>query len=190
MVKIIRSNPSFPRGFPGIRTNYPFWDEVAEFTGKDVEGIYRGDFLYFRYNSRVEQDKKINNNPLILFEGMDSKGNIMGVNLMFYNMYIYTDPITGKTKKEINTTKLSMLFSLIRTKWWDQIYQTGERKAYMPFFKQNFKTFGPHAIDLDKYWRKYNIKKMSNLSNLPIDAAEEILSGTKPTFVKSMLKIR
>lgn len=190
MVKIVRSTPSFPRGFPGIRTNYPLWDTVAEFTEKDMEGIYRGDFLYFRYRSRVEKDKKINNNPLILFEGMDSKGNIMGVNFMFYNMFIYTDPVTGKDKQEVNTSKLPMILQLIRLKWWDQIYETGTRQAYIPFFKQNFKSFGPHAVDLDRYWRKYNIRKISSLNNITIDTAEEILLGTRPTFVKSMLKIR
>lgn len=185
MVKVVKSNAAYPYGVPGLRMKFPMWNSVPTVRPQDLKGVYRGDFLYFSYKARESnKDKKINNNPLIIFEGVDHNGNIIGVNLMFFNQFI--DPKTGK--KEVNTRYINSVIDTMRMVHWDDIYTTGRRTAFRPFIKKNLPNiFGRTlGLEMDRFWRTYKISEISYLSNITIDSALEILSTTNPTYIKAI----
>lgn len=188
MVEIIRTLPSFPRGIPGLKVEYPFWDSIPTIDTKNINGVYRGDILFFDYNSRVDEDKMINVNPMIIFEGIDRNGNIIGTNLMFFNTFI--DPKTSK--KSINRNEVLPVINTLKALHFDEVYKTGKRQSFIKFERNNYyKIFGAKTgFFLNSFWRVYDIKKMTNVLDLNPDSALSIISVTYPKFVKSKLYIR
>lgn len=187
MVKIVRTKFDFPNGLPGVKISFPLWDTIDSIDPKQLKGVYRGEILFFNYKSRVEDEKKINSNPMVLFEGVDNNGNIVGSNLMFYNTYY--DPKTGD--KYISRNQITPVYNMLKKYHWDGVYQSGERKSFIPCEKKNYKKlFGARSgMYLETFWRTYNPAKMSKVQNLNIDSALTIFSNTAPTFVKSKLYI-
>lgn len=188
MVQIIKSLHSFPRGIPSIRMKYPFWEDITPVYENGLNGVYRGDFIFFDYNSKVEEDKKINTNPLIIFAGIDKNGNILGVNLMFFNLFIDSK----SNKREINRMLILNIIETMKAAHFDQVYQTGVRKAFIPFERKNIpKIFGPrYGKYMLKFWRVYNRTKISNAMNVNPDSALSLLSNNPPKYIKSMLDIK
>ena len=184
MVKVVKSVPAFPNGISGVKMKFPMWNSVPSINPQKLEGVFRGDFLYFSYKARdSNKDKNINNNPLIIFEGVDQNGNIVGVNLMFFNQFI--DPKTGK--KEVNNRYINSVLETMQALRWNDIYKTGIRNAYLPFIKKNLpllfgKTLG---FQMDRFWRTYKIGDIADFSNITIESALDILSSTNPTYVKA-----
>jgi len=188
MVKIVKSKPAFPNGVAGMPMKFPMWNAVETIDQNQLKGLYRGDFLFFRYKSKEEKYKKVNSNPLIIFEGVDQNGNIVGTNLMFFNKFI--DPKTGK--KEVNTRYIIPVIETMREKHWNNVYIDGKRTPYLPFMKSNFgNLFGRNVgLQMNRFWRAYKTDKIVNVSNITIDMALQILSTTDPTYIKTTKSIK
>ena len=183
MVKKVKSIPSYPNGVPGLRIKYPFWDEIPSMQDTTLKGIHRGEILYFKYRSRVANEHKINVNPMVLFQGIDRNGNLMGSNLMFFNAYI--DPQTGQ--KFVFRNKILSVIETLNEKHFDVVYKNGKRKPFLLCERQYYsRIFGAKIGSLlSEFWRVYDIKKMYNVQNIPPDSALTILSRTPAKYVKS-----
>ena len=188
MVKKVRDMHTFPSGIPGVKMQYPLWEGIDTIDESDLKGVYRGDILFFDYSSRVEQEKKINSNPMIVFHGVDKNGNIVGTNLMFFNTYY--DPKSGK--KFISRNKVLPVFQNLKKWHFDEVYSSGKRFPFVKCVPKNYiPIFGPKTASyLSTFIRVYDRKKMSNVSNLNPDAALSILSKTPATFIKSTVSLR
>lgn len=187
MVKIVRSIPTYPNGIPGLKMKFPFWEDIENVSPESLKGVYRGDIIYFQYNSRVEEDKQINSNPMILFQGVDQNGNILGSNIMFFNKFI--DPNDGG--KSVHRNYLAPFFDTLKTAHFDEVYLSGVRKPFLKCERRYYsRIFGPKVgVMLDKFWRVYNKKKIVNAMNLNPDSALSIVSSTQPKYKKSRLYI-
>jgi hypothetical protein len=145
--------------------------------------LYRGDIIRFRYLGKEEMEKKINNDPLLIFSGLDMQnGLIEGCNLMFFNIYYTPD---GKTR-ETKTAAWRNFLSFYENIYWKTRNIGLKRIPYMNFTYDNLpRIFGKMGVELQKYWRKYNVQKIKSLSNIDLDMTKSVLETTSPTFVQS-----
>ena len=183
MVKKVKDLHSFPNGIPGVNMSYPLWDGVDTIDADDLKGVYRGDILFFDYTSRAAPEKKINSNPMIIFEGIDQNGNIVGTNLMFFNTFY--DPDTSR--RIIYRNGVLPVFQNLKKWHFDEVYRSGQRFSFIKCVPRNYVTiFGAKSARfLHQYIRVYNRKKMRNVMNLNPDAALSIISKTPAKYVKS-----
>lgn len=166
------------------------FDNFTKFKLEPDSSLVRGDIIRFKYTSKQEDSKKINLDPCIIVSGVNmSEGWIEGPNVFLFNNNYSTD---GKIRESNRNSGVKFL-QMYETRYWNKrkVNEDSERLPYLPFVYKNMeKLFGPLGLDLKRYWRRYDMRKVTFATKLNMETTKLLLNSNNPTFVNSTIKIK